>query len=144
MNVKTYQGGIGPQNERCRLILSNHANNFLEYFGEIKNSYYAEEIEVMTIEKAMFENRVEKIDFLKLDCEGSEYSILETMKPEVYRMIKTVSLEFHDLKSEKHNGDYIAELLQYHGFSLVKNTYSKTTTGLNYGKIVATRLNHPK
>ncbi len=74
-----------------------------------------------------------------MDCEGAEYSILENTDKTTLEKINTISMEFHDLKSEKYNGDFLVNILKDQ-FSIVKFKYGKTTMGFNYGKIIATRL----
>ena len=48
-------------------------------------------------------------------------------------------MEFHDLKSEKYANEFLLEILNKQHFKIVKNKYDRTTTGMNYGKIIATK-----
>lgn len=49
----------------------------------------------MTIERLMEFSNVDHVDVLKLDCEGSEFSILEGMKPETLDRIGFICGEYH-------------------------------------------------
>lgn len=40
-------------------------------------------------------NNIEKINFLKMDCEGSEYSIFESLSDEFIENIDKISMEYH-------------------------------------------------
>lgn len=138
-NVRMFQCAIGSKNGKSKLFhRGNPANSALEEVMQHPSSSF-EEIETKTLERAIKENGMTAIDFLKIDCEGSEYTILETLSDETFSVIKTISLEFHDLKSEKYTSEFILNILNRHQFKIVKHTYDKSTMGLNYGKIIATK-----
>jgi FkbM family methyltransferase len=61
------------------------------------------EVPSMTLEHFMGEHRLETIDFLKLDCEGSEGIILESTPKSCLQRIRKIAMEFHDgLSKLKH------------------------------------------
>ena len=41
------------------------------------------------------DNRLSYIDFIKLDCEGSEYDILPALDSKYYAIIKEIRMEYH-------------------------------------------------
>ena len=86
------------------------------------------------------ENKLEKVDFLKIDCEGAEYSILENTPGNIYDRITTISMEFHDLKEKYFTGEHLIRTLIMNGFKIVKYEYERTYMDLNYGKIIGTKL----
>ena len=55
--------------------------------------------------KAIFDEfRVERCDYLKLDCEGAEYEILYALPPDYFRRVRRIGLEYHaepDRKRER-------------------------------------------
>ena len=135
-NVKLFQCAIGDSNGRAKLFHSANPNHSLLNDGTSASS---ENVEVKTLETVVKENGIQQIDFLKLDCEGAEYRILETLPAEIFQIIKTISMEFHDLKSEKYNNAFLADILRKHNFRIVKNKFDRSTVGKNYGKIIATK-----
>jgi hypothetical protein len=42
-----------------------------------------------------FEKNISKIDFLKLDCEGSEYRIFENLSEDFLNIIDKIIMEYH-------------------------------------------------
>ncbi len=82
---------------------------------------------------------LEKVDFLKMDIEGGEYQVVKETPSEVFSKIQTISLEFHDLKDPRNNGNTLISPIIDLGYSIVKFHYEPTNLGLNYGKIIATR-----
>lgn len=66
---------------------------------------YEKEIKVKTlsVEDLIEQESLAKIDFLKLDCEGSEIEIIEGLSLETAQNIEQIALEFHQIN------DYTAE-----------------------------------
>lgn len=59
-----------------------------------------------------------KIDLLKMDCEGSEWDILEN--PKSLRQVDNITLEYHLWANQKdHN--YAKDLVMSHGFKIIKH-----------------------
>jgi FkbM family methyltransferase len=44
----------------------------------------------------LVDNKIEKIDLLKVDCEGTEYEIFECIPDEFFSQIRKIHVEFHD------------------------------------------------
>ncbi len=57
----------------------------------------------------------ERIDLVKLDCEGAEYDALFACSDESFRKIQSIKLEYH-----KGAIDVLTSLLQTHGFQVTK------------------------
>jgi hypothetical protein len=71
-------------------------------------------------------NKIEKCGLLKLDCEGAEYEILDTLEEGIYAKIQRIILEFHQgcpKKLEK-----LRRKLESEGFFVktVVSAYSRT------------------
>jgi hypothetical protein len=45
--------------------------------------------------------RINHCDFLKLDCEGSEFDIILESEPSIFKRITRIVMEYHDHLSEK-------------------------------------------
>lgn len=60
-----------------------------------------------------------EIDFLKVDCEGSEYGILFNCPIEKLARIKHIALETHPGKAANENRDALAAYLQDNGFQTI-------------------------
>jgi|CZKS01.1.fsa_nt_gi FkbM family methyltransferase len=52
-------------------------------------------VKALTLTEIVEGNHLEKVDVLKLDCEGSEYDIVFGTPPEIWRRIERVRLEYH-------------------------------------------------
>lgn len=74
------------------------------------------EVPTITLQDFMDNNHLEQIDFLKMDCEGSEGLILQSTSKDYLQRIRKISLEFHDAISIlKH--DEMGKLLEDAGFT---------------------------
>jgi FkbM family methyltransferase len=90
-NVTPYAIAIAAESGRQPLALASSGSHSL--LGDPT----AEHIEVATrsLPDWMLEAGLERIDFLKLDCEGSEIEIIEQLDPATARRIAQIALEFH-------------------------------------------------
>jgi FkbM family methyltransferase len=85
------------------------------------------EVETVTVEEIMRRFNLQKIDFLKMNCEGCEYGIIRTLPDNALDSINEIILEFH-------NGPLdIPKILSKHGFTI-------TMIGHSFGYITAKRV----
>jgi len=66
---------------------------------------YKKEQDIIQCHKKSFndfcqENNIEKIDYLKLDCEGEEYNIINSIPDNFFKNIRKIAIEFHDNKGQ--------------------------------------------
>jgi FkbM family methyltransferase len=72
-------------------------------------------MQTTTLKDIIKENKLSKINFLKLDCEGAEYDILFNCPKEILDKIDKISMEFHSL-DEKRNRTTLKTFLERNGF----------------------------
>jgi FkbM family methyltransferase len=140
-NIRCFNYAVGGRRGITKLYEGESANHsIIDNYPLLKPKRSFEEVECKTLEELIIENNLERIDFLKMDCEGAEYEILEGTIQSVFDKITTISMEFHDLKNSKFTSMNLINILVENGFKIVKFGYDKTTRNLNYGKIVGTRM----
>ncbi|MCX6297399.1 MAG: FkbM family methyltransferase, partial [Bacteroidetes bacterium] len=76
------------------------------------------QVETTTLEAILSDNNLSNIDFLKLDCEGSEYGILYGASQAVLNKISTISIETHLGKAENENLNSLSDYLKKNGFEI--------------------------
>ncbi|MEN0047749.1 MAG: FkbM family methyltransferase [Bacteroidota bacterium] len=134
-NVEVVSCGIGSKNGTVQLYKGANVNHsILSNYSLAKER--GELIEIQTLAQIIATHQLKYIDFLKLDCEGAEYQILETLPSETYQKIGVISMEFHDLKDAQYNGDFLRRILVQNGFAIVKYEYGASSMGNNYGRMV--------
>jgi FkbM family methyltransferase len=73
-----------------------------------------QEVEVTTIAQLMIEHNIASCEYLKLDCEGAEHDIVQTLTPEIAGRILQITLELH--KVPGHDGAVLGRRLSDLGF----------------------------
>lgn len=83
--------------------------------GEDLNRSQQEEVETINLAKLIKENRIKKIDFLKIDIEGTEKYLLTSQNKNVFKnRMSLVILEVHRLS--KLSQDYVSQYFEKLGF----------------------------
>ena len=63
-------------------------------------------------------HKLECVDFLKLDCEGSEYAILLSAPLELFGQIRNIAMEFHEIEGFKQKLDAVIDRLRNVGYAV--------------------------
>lgn len=71
-------------------------------------------VRALTLSQVFEAYAIDKLDLLKLDCEGAEYEILSGASSEVFNKIKRIIMEYHDI--DGHHHDHLVSLLERHGY----------------------------
>ena len=132
----------------CCAVAASSGSGELRLGHEVNNSLVlapttgvaSERVETITLEGLIARSGGDRIDFLKMDCEGAEYQVFEATSDECLAKIDVVSMEFHDVKDAAHNGDFLYRRLSQAGFAIKMFSYSPTGLGLNYGRLIASRV----
>ena len=103
----------------------NEIHSFYEYENPYLGSsvfYYPDakehKVESRTLKSIMNENSIDYVDILKIDIEGSEYDVLESIDKETYSKIRQITVEFHDFidPSLKNRNENVIKYLNSLGF----------------------------
>lgn len=73
-------------------------------------------VPAVSLANLMDKNNLSKVDFLKLDCEGSEYPILYDSPASLWPRIQSMFVEVHPMDNEKRNVNYLKEFLGQNGY----------------------------
>lgn len=86
---------------------------YLDIGSSSRHSFYGQgepiKVDCTTLPKAFEANSIEKCDFLKIDCEGAEYEILQSLDSNFLRKIQTVCLEYHDTSRIQQLADHLKQ-----------------------------------
>lgn len=67
-------------------------------------------VEAVSLEEIMRRQGIEKVDLLKMDCEGCEYDVLMNLKREELAKIRSMVVEYHN------GGERLATMLGRNGY----------------------------
>ncbi len=84
---------------------------------------HEEVVKCTTLEDIMRDNKLRRIDLLKMDCEGAEYNILYNTTPQQFAKINCIAMETHAGSGEKENHDALLAFLKSAGYQ------TKTSNG---------------
>lgn len=117
-NISVFEAAVAEKGGRREMLVAadNTGGHSLVDAGQKIGS--SVEVESFFLPEFMVGHKIEKIDFLKIDCEGGEYEIFFTMPKEILEKIKKISMEYHDLDKER-NGEKMKEFLIANGFKVV-------------------------
>lgn len=78
------------------------------------NDRTVEVVECLTLARVFEEYRIDRINLLKLDCEGSEHGIIESLTPDLAARIDQIAMEVHPV--EGRSAQALGEALRGLGF----------------------------
>jgi len=89
----------------------------IKVFSRIVNIKQAVDCELRTISRVIRDEKVERIDFLKIDAEKSELDVLRGIDDADWPRVKQAFVEVHDRDGR---GEIVRDLFLRHGFRKVK------------------------
>jgi len=78
-------------------------------------------VRTISLDDFLKEKSINKIDFLKMDCEGAEYEIFLNCSNETLQKISKISMEYHDVDNER-TVAHIKNFLEEKGFKVLIKT----------------------
>ena len=84
-------------------IFSKETNSYLSE-NKFSPQWTKKEFNSISFADFVEQNKIQRIDFLKLDCEGSEYEIFEHIEQKnLWKIIKNISFEIHGPPTDQKN-----------------------------------------
>lgn len=133
--VELHQKAVSNENGKT-VFYENLIPGMSTIFDDINtdhvgNSY---EVEIINFNDFITDNKIEKIDYLKVDCEGAEYNIFESIPDEyLNKKINKIAIEFHhvitDIKVQT-----LIKKLENNGFEIRIDHEDNSTIGMIYAK----------
>lgn len=139
-NVVPIQAAVSTGRGLVPIYLSDHGTGLHSLVPELASGGSDHElVEAIGLEDIFDQHEISRCDFLKLDCEGAEFSILHSLPAELYQRIEKVVLEYHvtPIDRKRTQSDLLVERLQDAGFQV--DTYTDVVQ-TNRGMIYARRL----
>ncbi len=130
---------IGLDRKRGERVLYGGTSFNHSFFGSAEKGKH--QVPTLSLQDFIEQQDLERIDLLKLDCEGAEFPILLGANAETLDRIQTIILEFHDLPEAGYTSMQLVHHLRQHHFEIVRYQHDADYSGrnLSFGKIIATK-----
>ncbi len=92
LKTRLVNKAITNSNEGIKLFIDSLDDSAHSIYGMGKESI---QIKSITLSNIMSENNFSKCDFLKIDCEGAEFEIMQSLSDEEVLKIEKICLEYH-------------------------------------------------
>ena len=105
--IKTFNLAVSTSNSTVKLYLND---------DEAGHSMFSKSSKTVTVnsislQRIFDDNNIENCNFLKLDCEGTEYEILENLPTSYFDKIEKIVIEYHMADSHPELLDQLKKLL---------------------------------
>lgn len=140
-NVLVEQAALHWENTEVNLKIGASVNHSTMEDDSVNMEYSCQKVIGITMEALLAKYKIDRIDFLKMDCEGAEYDIFYKMSAEAYRKIHVISMEFHDMKREEYAASRLVSCFVEHGFEILRFDYLPSHRNLNYGRLIVRNKN---
>ena len=122
---------MAGENGECEIAVAGVSSS-MHY--RVQDGASVERVPTITLDRFLDERGIEHVDYMKMDCEGSEWDIVLKARPDVLARIKHLEMEFHNL-GNRTNPRMLQDHLSLAGF------HTTFTGGERFnGGLVATRL----
>jgi FkbM family methyltransferase len=121
-NVEAFNCGISSTNDQICLGLDN--------FNPASSSMYLKTRHQLvspaqSLSSFFKQQKIEKCNFLKIDCEGAEYEILMESPPELLKKIEKIACEYHQphyygVTNKKYTPSHLSAFLRRNNFHVVQ------------------------
>lgn len=131
-NIRTFQLAISDRNGFGNLDISKEFDSFSLVIDKQKTST-TERVKLNTLNYFCVQNKIKKIDLLKIDIEGGEYALFKKSMSLIKKNVRTIIVESHDLDN-RHNYHTIIELLKTNRFKILQTINTRTFIAQNLTK----------
>ncbi len=113
--VKAEQKAVGDRKDTVKFYVTDieaHNSNSLSNNQRDYGNEHSIEVEMISIDEYVKENGIGQVDFVKIDAEGAEYSVLKGLKNTIDKDKPQIILSLHP-DSIKNFGDSLKEIWNY-------------------------------
>lgn len=136
-NIRLYNCGIGSNNSAKKFYTYSHSgvNSFFKFNTKIKrnlkeNIFFKKifKVKIITLDSFVYENKIKRIDYLKIDTQGNEVNVLKgarsCLKNKIIKFIE-IEIIFSKVYSVKSSFLDIERIITPYGYRLfhIKDIY---------------------
>ena len=120
-NIISYNSAVSNRSSKVKIYLNQDESGH-SMFIENKNFVTVNSVSMSEIFQ---KNNIETCDFLKLDCEGAEYEIIDSLNEHFFQKIKKTIIEYHRADTNPELLENLTQKLESHNFKIkIKKLFS--------------------
>ena len=113
-NVFTFNLAVSKHLDGVNLFLSDDESAH----SIISKKSESIRVNSISLQKIFEDNKIDKCKLLKLDCEGAEYEIIDSLSNEYLDKIQNMTIEYHMADSRPDLGENLIEKIKQSGFDI--------------------------
>ena len=126
-SVKCFNIAVAGEMKPKTLYVKDTDFFFPTFIGE--QGQESIEVECTTLSNIIESNALDRVDVLKIDCEGAEYEILYSTPLQYFERIREIRMEYHILDSGQRHIKRLREFLSETGYTVTRVQPSSETNG---------------
>lgn len=135
-NIVPFNLIVSAGSRRRKRIYLTDSSGTSSVFGCQEQKYHS--VKTIGLRDIFEDNNLKKINFLKIDCEGSEYDILFNTPKRYLSKIDRIAMEYHEGSYTKYKCQDLETFLRSHNFK-VRVKASRSPRGIRLGMLYAWR-----
>ena len=76
------------------------------------------QVDSISLQKIFDDNKIALVDFVKMDCEGSEYTIIDTLPLDYLKRISKIAIEYHFTNTKPELLEELIKKIKNSGFHI--------------------------
>lgn len=112
----------GTPHDEVELYMETNSENSViaSVFNDFDSqNHFTQKVPAISLSQILEENKIERADLVKIDCEGSEYPILYETPRDCWEKMPFLTIEVHDLDADRRNVGALSEFLKTHGYEVI-------------------------
>lgn len=139
--VSAFQCAVASNNGRRELTVRESPVNS---FHVVSDDASRRVVNCTTLRDILADLRLGAIDLLKMNCEGTEYEILEGCSEDDLDRIANIRLEYHILDAKNRNGECLARRLESRGYRIERFTRRLKESGFIWATRTTPGASNPR
>ena len=120
-NIIPFNLAVSDKNSKIKIYLNSDESGHSIFLNNEKSVM----VNSTTLENIFTENNIDNCNFLKLDCEGAEYQIMESLNPIFFGKISKTIIEYHLADTNPDLLKNLTKKLESHNFKInIKKLFS--------------------
>lgn len=117
-NIYVHEQAVGAESGVRHLQVNSDDWIMHSLYGEGTASQRGLRVDCISFDEIMSSNNIARCDLLKIDCEGSEYEILQRCAPETLARVRRIVGEFHEGPHIEGTGEELCGFLESRSFQI--------------------------